>query len=148
MSTDSVIENVTSSDGFNNFFDLLTDAATVVTLKLVEVAPDVAQGLLNLIQIKGIFSIGRSVLLLLGILGLFTLMYKKVVPWVAQKEEKVNYDYSGLPTLFFLFVPYAIMGFIFISQLVSFLSFYHWIAAFYPEGAIALKALEAAGINL
>lgn len=134
-------------EGVDGFFTKLTEAADIVTEKLIEVAPEAAQAVLNLVQFKGIFSLLAASILLAGL----TIAVRKMWKWLLVKREDgtnhLLYEMEGavvLPWLGFSLLFFAW----FVVFMDDFLSFYNWLSAFYPEGAVALKALQAAGIDL
>lgn len=137
--TDEITEVAT--DNIDTFFSKLNEAADVVTEKLVDVAPEATEAILNLIQFKGVFN------LVLG--GVFFLMLVATICTIFTAKVDDDYDpasfrdgvkiYGGMIVAFPLFIA---------TLEVGFLSFYNWLSAFYPEGALALKALEAVGITL
>lgn len=144
--TDATQEVATKTqESMDVFFSKLTEAATVVTEKLIEVAPDAAEALLNLVQFKGFFSLAVGAALLIG-----TLVCLNVIRSV--KWEETRYSSGSEPataTDWLKFIGGITLGisFLFGAAILLF-SFYNWLSAFYPEGAIALKALEAVGINI
>lgn len=132
---EKIEESVTN--GLDMFFTKLTDAADIVSTKLVEVAPDAAYALLHLVRFKGIFDLSLGALLLL--MGL--ILCTKALEFMKRDDEDPTFDILGALLAVVSFV-------VFLSGMVEILSFYNWVAALYPEGAIALKALEAVGITL
>lgn len=129
-----------TQESMDAFFSKLTEAATVVTEKLVEVAPDAAEAMLNLVQFKGVFGL---VLGLVFAIGLFVSI---------RMLSKVRFDEYNDPDSPKSAVNLVggIAGSVVSTAgvLINLFPFYNWLAAFYPEGAIALKALEAVGINI
>lgn len=129
-------------DGMDRFFDNLTQAATTVSEKLIEVTPAVAEALLSLVQYKGMFTLTTAFILLIiaGLIIRLSLLriYRAIV--------KTDEDPFLYVMLFILLCCFTIM--LLMVSVASIGSFYNWVAVFYPEGAIALKALEAAGIDI
>lgn len=137
---DSKIEE-TTIEGIDGFFTKLTEAAEIVTQKLIAVAPDVAESLLNLVQAKGIFDLSVGLMSFISLTALSAWSWSKL----ASFPEGSPWSDLGIPWLIGnVLVTLVALGALFGDVL----NFYSWVAAFYPEGAIALKALEAAGISL
>jgi hypothetical protein len=123
-------------------FDKLLTATDTITQKLIEVAPEAANAILNLVQFKGAFLLISCVV---GISGIFcTVRYclKKVHKHFETSRHKQDIILGVCMICGILF------GTTFIYCVSELLSFYNWLSAFFPEGAIAFKALEAAGIDL
>lgn len=139
-----VVNEAAQSEGFNNFLNGLTNAATMVSQKIMEIAPDVADALLNLVQFKGIFSLITAAVFLTGAaVFYFKGVYPKISKWAKDNERESD----GFSWVVFAILS-APFGLLIVGNTIDLFSFYSWISAIYPEGAIALKALEAAGINL
>lgn len=136
------------TDNIDDFLGKLNQAADIVTEKLIDIAPEAAEGLLNLVQAKGIFDIAVGLLIAipLAILCVFCLrMYRDSGRVIDQNgwdipEGDVQF------TMILMFVVSAGIGIVTLS--IRVVNFYNLVAAFYPEGAIALKALEAVGVEL
>lgn len=132
----------TALQGIDGFIERLNQAADVITSKLIEVAPDATEAILNLVQFKGIFEIGVSAVWLVTSLVLLILHFKIIWPWSVKYIDEAD----GISLVANLaLVP---IGFFIVDSSISFFNFYNWLSAFYPEGALALKALEAVGIDL
>jgi len=128
-------------EGVDGFFTKLTEAADIVSAKLVDVAPEAAEAVLNLVQFKGVFDIGvGAVLALLS----FVSVKKLLIPGC---QKLIEDEYCGIGLVMAMFGGAAafITG---LFSLIQLLTFYIWLSAFYPEGAIALKALQAVGVDL
>ena len=134
----------TVTEGMDTFFTKLTEATEVITEKLIEVTPQAAEALLNLIQFKGVFNITIS--------GLFTgitlfLIINTVSLLQRMFEEKLSE--AAIPRVIVQgFLSVLLILTCMVWALPTLLSFYNWLSALFPEGAIALKALEAVGIEL
>lgn len=127
------------TDNVDAFFEKLNQAADVVTQKLVAVAPEAAEAMLSLVQAKGIFDLVISALFILA-----ACMLAKITIKTCKKVFETDSEHL-IPAFVVTGVFSAIS---FITGGIGFLNFYNWVAAFYPEGAIAMKALEAVGIEL
>lgn len=126
------------------FVDKLAEAGTIVTDKLIEVAPDVAQSLLMLIQFKGIFDIILNIIAFL----VFSTITAIVFNFRKKVYELTEDSYEKEAPRFFYWLVFFILPTISIILFFNIFNFYNWVAAFYPEGAVAIKALEAVGITL
>lgn len=131
-------------EGIDGFFTKLTEAADIVTEKLIDVAPEAAEAILNIVQFKGAFNLVLSGLLILLIPIVAFQAWSKAIKFVRSKNgsyfSDIVYMPLGLATVI-AFIPWII-------AFSEGWSFYNWLSAFYPEGAVALRALEAVGINL
>ena len=129
--------------GVDGFFDKLTEVTGTLSNKLIDVAPAVADALLNLVQFKGVFEIATSLIVIITMVTVVKINNARLFEY-GQKYSRHSDGFS--------YVPWV--GMIFISSFVSVLMFfnlvdvYNWLSAIYPEGALALKALEAANIKL
>ena len=139
MTTEQIIENT----GVEGFFDKLTEVTGALTEELVNVAPSVAEALLTLVQVKGVFHISIGLLALFGVYKAFNML--KTVKF-CESRNSLDLTESVNDAMKLVFGVLLILSFAFISLFN--LQFYHWISAIYPEGALALKALSAAGIDL
>ena len=129
-----------------NFADKLAEAGMMVTDKLIEVAPDVAESILKLVQIKGIFEISYDVIVfgtLSIVIALMVKNWKRLDEWSDNIRSDDGAAVMGVYN--FLLILLAVVTFF---NFLSIFDFYNWVAAFYPEGAIAIRALEAVGITL
>lgn len=138
-------------EGVDGFFTKLTEAADVVTEKLIEVTPEAADAILNLVQFKGVFYITVPAIVLALWIGLIVngiKFLRNVNPeiWGIAEYDGAAGDITRIfvqgGVCFAMFFPSVIWA------IPSILSFYNWLSALYPEGAIALKALQAVGIDL
>lgn len=127
------------TDNVDAFFEKLNQAADVVTQKLVAVAPEAAEAMLSLVQAKGVFDVVISALFILA-----SLVLAKITIKTCKKAFETAFE-PLIPTFMITGVISAIL---FITGTLGVLDFYNWVAAFYPEGAIAMKALAAVGIEL
>jgi len=134
----------TTLKGLDTFFTKLTEAADVVTQKLIEVTPEAADAILNLVQFKGIFELSTGFLVFIIPLGLVLWSWLKFKKYVSCTTGS---NFCGEIAVLWL-GGNIITTIITIIAFISVLDFYNWLSAFYPEGAIAFKALEAVGINL
>jgi len=130
-----------AAEGVDGFFDKLSGAMDIVGEKLIDVTPEAAEHLLNLVQFKGIFGISKAGIVLAIVATLATWSWLKLKRYASSGNSTVDEICAWATCNTALTV---VSGFV----LMIFLDFYNWISAFYPEGAIALKALEAVGINL
>lgn len=131
-------------EGVDGFFTKLTEAADIVTAKLIEVTPDAAEAILNLVQFKGIFTIVSSLPFVILIPIVAWHLFFRLHKWIQDEPGYYDRGVAYVPAAF-VSIP---VGLIWAAFVVDFISFYNWLSALYPEGAIALKALEAVGINL
>lgn len=127
------------TDNVDAFFEKLNQAADVVTQKLVAVAPEAAEAMLSLVQAKGAFDLGISTLFILASIAL-----AKVAIKTCKKAFETHFE----PLIPAFMVTGVLSAISLITGGAGFINFYNWVAAFYPEGAIAMKALEAVGIDL
>lgn len=143
--TDKIEE--TTLEGVDLFFTKITEAGEVIADKLIEVSPDVAEGLLTLVQYKGGFDLLIATLYLI----VFTIATKKIWTWGMKKPDPQCY-YRNFKNLEEGIVPLSVVWSFFfvlgVAALYDLFHFYNWVALFYPEGAVAIKALEAVGITL
>lgn len=143
--TEQTIENEII-ETVGSFSEKLIEASEVVTTKLIEVAPDVADAMLMLIQAKGIWEITTDFLITVPFLlplFFYKTIFNKTKEW---EEDLCSYDKGFYHASAFTLI--ALSSFISFICVCDIFNFYNWVAAFYPEGAVALKALEAAGISL
>tara|TARA_R110000764_G_scaffold14143_3_gene40581 strand:- start:5552 stop:5983 length:432 start_codon:yes stop_codon:yes gene_type:complete len=136
----TVIETVST------FSEKLIEAAGVVSTKLIEVAPDVADAMLSLVQIKGLWEVTTGlVYLMIFLTPLF--FSKRIWSKVCAYESNQDCYRTGGAYVFFVlgFGALSILSFI---RLTVLLDFYNWISIFFPEGAIALRALSSVGVEL
>jgi small-conductance mechanosensitive channel len=124
------------SNGIGDFFEQLAEVTRLLKEQFINVAPEVMQILLSTVQLKGIFSLCIGFILLILLLPIKSL-FKKM--WKASKDE-----YAEMGVVLFGFI----FGLLYLLIVVYTLRFSSWLAAFYPEGALALKAIEAVGVNL
>lgn len=132
------------TDNVDAFFEKLNQAADVVTQKLVAVAPEAAEAMLSLVQAKGIFDLTVSVVILGFSLVMATISassFKKA--FVEDSDCFANEVYVAISAIS---AAFCLVSFIVGGARIT--NFYYWVAAFYPEGAIAMKALQAVGISL
>lgn len=134
-----VAEAIKSGD-LDDFMTRMGDAIQYVTTKIVDVGVQAADLVLNLVQMKSIFTLVISVVVIVVTL----LVRSKGVQWVVSNDETMSSEDKFFTNIVSWLPATAIMVYP-ISQL---LSFYNWAGAIYPAAAIAMKALEAAGINL
>lgn len=131
-------------EGVDGFFTKLTEAADIVTQKLIEVAPDAAEALLKLVQVKGGFNLVSEFL--------WVTVYFLITRWLYNTGKKFynggGYSDTDIPIFVCSFFAAVVPGILTLVMLADFLKFYDWLSVFYPEGAVALMALEAAGIKL
>ena len=131
----------------DTFFEKINAAVDIVSTKLVEVAPEAVDALLTLVWAKGFHGLVEGFFYLLIVLGLVKLLTVLVTRFKAELEKD---DCEA--TLFFLGLASVVTGFttvIFtVGTLCRITDFYNWLSVLYPEGAVAMKALEAAGIVL
>lgn len=130
----------------DTFLGKVIDAAETVSAKLIDVAPEVADSLLMLVQAKGIYEIGTSFLFTIISLSVFVWLIKSRTKVLEYNDTLERYE-QGMPVIFWV-ISSAITLFILICFFSSLFNFYDWVSAFYPEGAVAIKALKAAGIEL
>lgn len=148
MTTETTTEVVEAAEtGVDAFFTKLTEVTTQLTDKLISVAPDIADALLNLVQAHSVFNLIVGFLMLTIPACIVFLKWHSLWAWVEKKEDDAGIDASGMYGLLGLFCV-VVMGGTSLMGLLKLLSFTNWIGAFYPEGALALKALEAAGLSL
>lgn len=146
--TEEKVAEIIPTETVDVFLGKLIQAADVVTAKLIEVAPDAANAILTLVQAKGVFSLSKSGLLMITGISLLVAWRKYVWPWISIKEQELSPYDKGMYKALYGYIPSAVFILIILFGFFSLLSFYKWVSVFYPEGAIALKALEAAGIEL
>lgn len=131
------------SKGIDGFFDKLTEAAGIISVKLIEVAPDAAAALLNLVQFKGIFIL-MSTFIFITLTTIIGLYYtKKLWKWASVTDAGDGIG-EYIPGVMLCLGSCALL----LCSIWPLFEFYNWLSAFYPEGAIAFKALQAVGINL
>ena len=134
-----------AAEGIEGFFTKLTEVTDTLTDKLVDIAPEAADALLSLVQFKGVFHIVSPFLILITILAVGVFSVKRLYKWAGKFD--MNPADEGLQ-----YVPMCVVGGLTIIlsgvHFFKLFNFYNWLSAFYPEGAIALKALEAVGIDL
>lgn len=133
-------------DTFIAFTDKLAEAGTLVTQKLIDVAPDVADSILNLVRAKGIFDISFDVILFLMSLSITIILINKWGKVKSFDDEYHSVLYGPEIKIYSLFCVASVA-----VSVVSFLSifnFYNFVAAIMPEGAIAMKALSSVGLEL
>lgn len=136
---------IKDSEGLDGFFDKVSRAMEIVGDKLIDVTPEAAEHLSNLVQFKGMFALGVGVMLLMFSAFLATVAIKQIKFLTADKYETeigntISVVVASVSSV--TFIPFFAEG---MSRTIN---FYNWLSATYPEGAIALKALEAVGINL
>lgn len=131
----------TTTENIDAFFGKLTEAADIVTAKLVAVAPEAAEAILRLVQFKGVFTLATDVIVAFA---LFLVTNKYAPPLLKWAKDD---EYNPLPFAVIL-IAGIIGGILTIAVIIDLATFYNWVSAFYPEGAIALKALEAVGVSL
>jgi len=134
------VTEAVQSGGLDDFMARMGEAIQYVSTKIVDVGVQAAELVLNLVQMKSIFILVVSLLTVVATL----IVRSKAYTWlVAQDQTTTPQDkvfigvMSWVPTVAIVAYP--------MTQL---LSFYNWAGAIYPAAAIAMKALEAAGINL
>lgn len=132
-------------EGIDGFFTKLTEAADVVTAKLIEVTPEAAEAILNLVQFKGAFTLLKLSIPLVFFATFSIWCWRRFYLFIESGGGRSS-NSGDLEAACFFWCAIATVPAI-VSAL-AFLNFYHWVAAFYPEGAIALKALQAVGIEL
>ena len=129
-------------EGIDGFFTKLTEAADIVTAKLVEVAPEAAEGLLNLVQFKSGFEIIVGLFWTLPLMLYLAFLLKPSIKHFKNNKHDMEEQFAVI------IMPIIILS---LPTIISFLYLLHfetWLGLFYPEGYIALKALEAVGISL
>lgn len=138
--------NESMTTGVDGFFDKLNEVTTLLTDKMVDVSPEIVETLLNLVQAKSGFNLILGCFLTIPLM-VFWFNRSRVSQWVEDKERTQALDNKGGYVVLSAFLGFcAVMASIF--GVVDILAFSNWLGVFYPEGALALKALEAAGINL
>lgn len=146
MTTQETLQKETQEafqEGLDGFLDRLNNAIDVTTEKLLEVAPEAAELILTLVQLKGGFTLITSFLSI----AIAVILCKKYTAtlWNWGQEHGDNSEGFSLIPCVFLVIACLVA---FIAGLCNLLYFYNWLSLILPEGAIALKALEAAGIDL
>jgi hypothetical protein len=135
--------DIEKTDNIDVFFGKINEAADIVSAKLVAVAPEAAEALLNLVQFKGVFDLASGVAL--GCLCCVLIKFGVNRMGLAAEITKEHGDrYSNNEEMTWQAVgavSFVVAAFTGVGSLISVLSFYPWLAAFYPEGAIAMKAL-------
>lgn len=127
-------------EGVDGFFEKLTEYADVLGGKLTDIAPDAAEALLNLIQLKGGFILAIGfVAAAVTIFGLNQLRKVKI-------DKEGNFE--RLSDFFRLVGGVLFVCFGGSCAVSTLFDFYNWLAAFYPEGALAFKVLKAVGIEI
>ena len=143
VQANEAVTKAIQSEGFSAFMDKLSEAATAITGKLVETAPVALDALLGLIRFKGIFEVTMDlVFLAIPIIILFT-FGKKVWAWTVKNIDECTECVCTICMLFF--GPLLVWAFFSLHNLFNFTN---WLSALYPEGILAIKALEAVGIKL
>ena len=134
------------TEGVDGFFDRLNDAVDILTEKLIEISPEAADALLNLVWVKGVFGLASAVAALVLFFGILVFFYRL---WRVGFTDQLSVIEAN--TAAFVFGGAGALG----SGLLvikiffhDFLNFYTWLSIFYPEGALAYKALQAVGIDL
>ena len=90
---------------------------------------------------------GFKVPLFIYCIWFLLLLIKRIWKAVVEIENNASHGNEyGAYILFFVFT--GIFTIISIIRLTCILNFYNWVSVFYPEGAIALKALSSVGIDL
>lgn len=132
---------VAATENIDAFFGQINEAISIFSAKVIEVAPEAAEAILSLVQFKGGFNIAVGVLFLIATVAVFKFGFLSGISDLREDEYSGIGLFKAMAGGFIAFVS----GFI---TCVYLLSFYNWVSAFYPEGAIALKALEAVGVSL
>lgn len=134
------VTDAVQSGGLDDFMARMGEAIQYVSTKIVDVGVQAAELVLNLVQMKSIFALVVSLIVIVATL----VVRSKAYNWLVSQEQNTKSEdkifigvMSWIPTVAIVAYP--------MTQL---LSFYNWAGAIYPAAAIAMKALEAAGINL
>lgn len=143
------IEAISTSEAFGEILNKLTNVAEYLTGKLVDVAPEALDAILNLIRFKGAFEIGMALMLLFAWLwtlcnyyGFFKTLDKAF--WDSSTGEESHKVFRLFAQGFLLFLLSVITVF----NVWGAFAFDNWLALLFPEGTLALRALEAAGLQL
>lgn len=124
----------------DKFFDKLTEVTSTLAEQLYKVAPEVLELTLKLIQFNSIFCLVASGL------GMIFAVYS------LKKIRQIKIHSNGDVDSVFDVVKIVFGGFIICGGTIAFIknwfSFNTWLGLFYPEGVLALRALEAADIHL
>lgn len=139
------IETPNLEDGLAVFVDKLNTAADIITSKLIEQAPEALESILNIIQYKGIFDLATAFVLVCVFAPLSVFFAKVARDGLLDKyDTPLDSEFAGI--VFGILFSLAIAGAIIFSGRIF--DFNLWLASFYPEGALALKALNSVGIEL
>lgn len=125
----------------DTFMAKVVEASTIVTQKLIEVSPEVADALLNIVQFKGIFELVIGFVITLVPLFLTLFLIRKI-------SDSNNEDIEDKP--FLLTLTGIAGGLITTFSLFStgILTFELWLQAIFPEGYIGLRALAELGLKI
>lgn len=143
VQANEAVTKAIQSEGFSAFMDKLSEAATTITGKLVETAPVALDALLGLIRFKGIFEVTMDLVFLVIPVAVLLAFGGKVWRWMKDTWDECD-DCVVLTGIFF-FGPLIAISLIMLHNLFNFTN---WLSALYPEGILAIKALEAVGIKL
>jgi hypothetical protein len=128
------------------FFDKLGGYADKLEEVIMDKAPEAYGALLDLIQFKAAYEIGSG-LLFTGIAASLSLFWiKKMLPKAREADEGGYSD--GVVTFFGGYVPSIILSVITLVTFAQTISFLNVLGLFYPEGYLALRALQAVNITL
>ncbi len=135
------------TESMDVFFDKLGTYADKLADSMVEKAPEAYNALLTLIQFKSGFDLLVNLLFIVLFVGASFVWFWGVLPKsrVAANESAW---WSGEIIFFTGYLPIIIFSICAFVNLCLFLNFKAFLGLFYPEGYLALKALEAVGIYL
>lgn len=142
-----VVESATPN--IDAFVGKVNSALDVITTQIIDVAPKAADLLLRTIQFKGIFEVVVGFVFLLVTVTLGWLVRNAIRKLIAQEADKsANNEASEVANMFVACAgSVAAVGFG-IATISYLCSFEAWVAAVFPEAALAMKALAAVGVNL
>lgn len=147
--TKEILENEVYKKGLEGFFTKLTEVTDELTTKLFDVAPEAAEALLSLVQFKGFFYlISSSLTMVICYLSIRYLLTKKTEINIASNSYDIFATWGDCFKFWTLAIPVGVLFIISLCSVGNLLSFYNWLSAFHPEGAIAIQALQAVGIDL
>ena len=128
------------------FIGKLNAATDVITSQVVSKAPEVLDGVLHLIQARAAFDLTLSI----GVIVTCSYVSVKLYRWLNSWAKEATGDPDDIAAMLAVcsFFAVVIQAFPVIFAICTLTKFYNWVALFYPEGALALRALEAAGITM
>lgn len=138
-STKEVLSKVTESQ----FWDTLMKYSEEITKTVIEKTPEAYQALLQLIQFKFGFEVIVSGIITICI---WLLIYKSIKLGI---KYRASLDSEAMfPVVVFTFMVIVALFMVSLDYFTDLLQFTNWLGFLFPEGYLAMKALEAVGLNL